>query len=93
MSISLYLEQLVEADPLTRMQAAGPAPRRTRIPTGDETMLQGRVRPEACELAKRGAKARRVPLWRYLEILVESDQGARRYVELEQIDQLDLMSA
>ncbi|GAA2702258.1 hypothetical protein [Nonomuraea recticatena] len=92
-SISLYLEQLVEADPLTRLQAAGPVPRRTRVPKGDESMLQGRVRPEVCALAKKGAKARQVPLWRYLEILVETDQDARRYVESEQTQQLDLISA
>ncbi|MBB3733881.1 hypothetical protein [Nonomuraea dietziae] len=56
-------------------------------------MLQGRVRPEVCALAKKGAKARQVPLWRYLEILVETDQDARRYVESEQTQQLDLISA
>ncbi|HEX4816021.1 MAG TPA: hypothetical protein VFV66_25025 [Nonomuraea sp.] len=89
-SISLYLETLVEADPLTRGQVTGAMPRRLRIPTGNEVMLQARVRPEVCELAKKGAKARRVPLWRYLEILVEADQQAGSYVPPEQTEQLDL---
>ncbi|WP_049566587.1 hypothetical protein [Nonomuraea sp. SBT364] len=89
-SISLYLETLVEADPLTKGQVTGVMPRRSRVPTGDEVMLQGRVRPEVCALAKTGAKARRVPLWRYLEILVEADQGAVMHAEPEQTKQLDL---
>ncbi|PZG22524.1 hypothetical protein [Nonomuraea aridisoli] len=94
-SISLYLETLVEADPLTRGQVTGAMPRRLRVPTGTEVMLQARVRPEVCDLAKKGAKARRVPLWRYLEILVEADQKGTAPVEPEQTEQLnlDLMSA
>ncbi|GAA1624462.1 hypothetical protein GCM10009733_021420 [Nonomuraea maheshkhaliensis] len=70
-SIALYLERLVEADPLTRRKPAGPVPRRARVPSGNEVMLSGRVRPKVAAAAKKGAKARRVPIWRYLEILVQ----------------------
>ncbi|GAA2411227.1 hypothetical protein GCM10010404_81440 [Nonomuraea africana] len=89
-SISLYLEQLVEADPLTKRPPAGPAPRRARVPKGDEVMLSGRVKPEVRAAAKKGARARQVPIWRYLEILVEADRAASTYVEQEPLEQLDL---
>ncbi|MET8006277.1 hypothetical protein [Nonomuraea glycinis] len=89
-SISLYLERLVEGDPLTRRRAAGPVPRRARVPAGDEVMLSGRVRPEIRAAAKKGASARQVPIWRYLEILVEADQEGVTYAAPEQTKQLDL---
>ncbi|MET7335967.1 hypothetical protein [Nonomuraea sp. NPDC005650] len=97
-SIALYLERLVEADPLTRRPALGSVPRRARIPAGDEIMLSGRVRPEVKTAAKKGARARQVPIWRYLEILVETAEGSQENAELvvparpEMLD-LDLMSA
>jgi hypothetical protein len=92
-SISLYLERLVEADPLTHRPPAGPVPRRARVPNGDEIMLSGRVRPKVRVAAKKGARARQVPIWRYLEILVEADSLGSTYIEEQPTAQLDLMSA
>jgi hypothetical protein len=57
-------------------------------------MLSGRVRPKIREAAKKGALARQVPIWRYLEILVEAaeaDQEGTEHVAPVQTEQLDLV--
>lgn len=54
---------------------------------GPSTPLKARVTPEHKALAEAGATARGVSLARYVEILIEQDEIARRALEAEQAEQ------
>lgn len=69
------------------------AGRERRSPSGAHELLQGRVRPEVKERARRGAAVRGISLALYLEQLVEADELADTYVAPEPAEQLDLKVA
>lgn len=66
------------------------AGRARRPRTGPHDLIQGRIRPEVKDRARRGAAVRGISLSLYLEQLIEADELADTYVEPEPAEQRDL---
>lgn len=66
------------------------AGRARRPRTGPNELIQGRIRPDLKERARRGAAVRGISLAMYLELLIEQDELADECVASEPAEQLDI---
>lgn len=69
---------------------AAVAGRARRPRSGPHELIQGRIRPDLKDRARRGAAVRGISLAMYLEELIAGDELADTYVEPDPAEQLDL---